>query len=554
MQNNIRAHHGESVEEKENAHHDLESSIEASNVGFKEGKLDVHPPVVSEENYAVHDEQKQADVLSPEEYSDEGWQAATLRGRSAIVKKKNSRRKPALTKLSVDRFEEGHTGSAHKTGSQPQTKGVKEDTMISAPSQLSFGSFLKTNKPNGDPSNAEDKSGNAEAKPDRVAKPTGINRPISIASKFVSYKDVAVSPPGTVLKPILEQKEVKDKDNGLDSDLTLSSGEEDRKFTEEDKGQPNDERSTEVVSNPDGVNQVETTTDSSSDESPSATKKTYGSKLSASAPPFNPGSLLSMSHPYSTVAIYDASAVLQPVPSQAMEILSLAIDTRVPHGPRSTLYYRTGHAFQRKQGYTTHSQSTILRGNNSPTTMNPHATEFVPGKNLQQSDAGNRQPSDANPGTDDSVQVVTSLTADEVKGEMPAEEKTGQVEKIISGKGKENRGKDVTRNSYKTELARQILLSFIVKSVHDSLGSTRAELDRKPSGSDEANVEQSSIISNNASDGKESDKQQKATEVPKGQKDTEGFTVVSKRRRRQQPFMSPINGLYSQQSICTSVS
>jgi protein TIF31 len=553
MQNNIRAHHGESVEEKENAQHDLEYSIEASNVGFKEGKLDVHPPVVSEENYAVHDEQKQADVLSPEEYSDEGWQAATLRGRSANVKKKNSRRKPALTKLSVDHFEEGHTGSAHKTGSQPQTKGVKEDT-ISAPSQLSFGSFLKTDKPNGDPSNAEDKSGNAEAKPDRVAKPTGINRPTSIASKFVSYKDVAVSPPGTVLKPILEQKEVKDKDNGLDSDLTLSSGEEDRKFTEEDKGQPNDERSTEVVSNPDGVNQVETTTDSSSDESPSATKKTYGSKLSASAPPFNPGSLLSMSHPYSTVAIYDASAVLQPVPSQAMEILPLAIDTRVPHGPRSTLYYRTEHAFQRKQGYTTHSQSTILRGNNSPTTMNPHATEFVPGKNLQQSDAGNRQPSDANPGTDDSVQVATSLTADEVKGEMPAEEKTGQVEKIISGKGKENRGKDATRNSYKTELARQILLSFIVKSVHDSLGSTRAELDRKPSGSDEANVEQSSIISNNASDRKESDKQQKATEVPKGQKDTEGFTVVSKRRRRQQPFMNPINGLYSEQSICTSVS
>jgi protein TIF31 len=157
---------------------------------------------------------------------------------------------------------------------------------VRAPSQLSVGSFLKTNKSNGDPSNDEDKSGNAAAKPDRGAKPTGINRPTSIASKFVSYKDVAVSPPGTVLKPLLEQKEAKDKDNGLDSDLTLSSGEEDRKFTEKNKEKPDDESSKEAVSSPDGVSHVETTPDSDSDESPSATKKTSGSKLSASAPPF----------------------------------------------------------------------------------------------------------------------------------------------------------------------------------------------------------------------------------------------------------------------------
>ena len=65
---------------------------------------------------------------------------------------------------------------------------------------------------------------------------------------------------------------------------------------------------------------------------------------------------------------------------------------------------------------------------------------------------------------------------------MPAEEKAGQVEKVILGKGKENRGKDIVKNSYKTELARQILLSFIVKSVHNSLGSAQAEPERKPSG------------------------------------------------------------------------
>ncbi|XP_062226922.1 protein REDUCED CHLOROPLAST COVERAGE 3-like [Phragmites australis] len=537
--NNIRAHHGEPVEEKENFQHDSGSPLEASKDSFREEKVDMHSQVVLKENYAVHDEQKQADVLSPEEYSDEGWQAANLRGRSANVRKKSSGRKPALTKLAVDRFED-------------QTKGDKEDA-VSAPSQLSFGSFLKNDKLNGDPSIVEDKFCNAMAKPERGAKPKGINRPSSIASKYVSYKDVAVSPPGTVLKPILEQKESKEKDNGHDTDQTLSSEEEDRRFAETEKEKPSDDSSKEVLSSqPDGVNHIETAADSNSDESPSAPKKTSGSKLSASAPPFNPGSLLSMSHPYSTVAIYDASAVLQPIPSQAMEVLPHAIDTRVPRGPRSTLYYRTGHAFQRKQGYT-HSQSTIVRGSYSPTTMNPHAAEFVPGKTLQQSDVADREPSPTNPATD-SAQDVASQAADEVKAEMPATEKPGQIEKVISGKGKENRGKDVMRNSYKTELARQILLSFIVKSVHDSLGSIGAGSDGKPSGSDEASNEQSSNISKNASGRKDFDKQEKATEVPEGEKDTEGFTVVSKRRRRQQPFMNPINGLYSQQSICTSVS
>jgi len=185
--------------------------------------------------------------------------------------------------------------------------------------------------------------------------------------------------------------------------------------------------------------------------------------------------------------------------------------------------------------------------------MNPHAAEFVPGKTVQQSDVADREPSPANPVTDSDQDVVSQIT-DEVKAETFTAEKAGQIEKVVSGKGKENRGKDILRNSYKTELARQILLSFIVKSVHDSLGSTAAVPDRKPSGSDEANNEQGSNISKNASGRQDSDKQQKAMEVPKGLKDTEGFTVVLKRRRRPQPFMNPINGLYSQQSICTSVS
>lgn len=148
---------------------------------------------------------------------------------------------------------------------------------------------------------------------------------------------------------------------------------------------------------------------------------------------------------------------------------------------------------------------------------------------------------------------MASHASDEVKVDVREADKAGQVEKTTPGKGKE-RPKDAMRDSYKAELARQILLSFIVKSVHDSLGSTRPQPDRKPSGSDEASNEQSSNVTKTALSPKEFDKQPKAAEVPQSEKDTEGFTVVSKRRKSKQHFVNPINGLYSQQSICTSVS
>uniref|UniRef100_N1R3H2 Uncharacterized protein n=1 Tax=Aegilops tauschii TaxID=37682 RepID=N1R3H2_AEGTA len=552
--NNTRAHQGEPVEEKENFQHDSGSLLEAEKKDFQEAKLEANPRVVAavaEETHAVHDELKQVDTLSPEEYSDEGWQAATLKGRSANVRKKSIRRRSSLTKLVVDRTEDGRTASAHRSGVQPQSKEHKEEA-VNSPSQLSFGNFIRSDKLNGDPVITEEKSSKGTSKSEWKVKPTGIKRPTSIASKLVSYKDVAVSPPGTVWKPILEQKETKEKDNEQDTDVAPSSEEGDRKLIDEEK-KSSDESSKEIVSSqPEGSSppEPEKASDSNSDGSSSPGKKTSGSKLSASAPPFKPGSLLSVSHPYSTVAIYDASVVLQPIPSQAMEILPHAVDSRVPRGPRSTLYYRTGHSFQRKQGYT-QSQSTILRGSTSPPTMNPHAAEFVPGKTVQQTDlAAGEQ---ANSVTDPADQQLASHASDEVKVDVREADKAGQVEKTAPGKGKE-RAKDATRDSYKAELARQILLSFIVKSVHDSLGSTRPQPDRKPSGSDEASNEQSSNVTKTASSPKEFDKQPKAAELPKSEKDTEGFTVVSKRRKSKQHFVNPINGLYSQQSICTSVS
>ncbi|VAH37969.1 unnamed protein product [Triticum turgidum subsp. durum] len=553
--NNTRAHQGEPVEEKENFQHDSGSLLEADKKDFQEAKLEANPRVVAavaEETYAVHDELKQVDTLSPEEYSDEGWQAATLKGRSANVRKKSIRRRSSLTKLVVDRTEDGRTASTHRSGVQPQAKEHKEEA-VNSPSQLSFGNFIRSDKLNGDPIITEEKSSKGTSKSEWKVKPTGIKRPTSIASKLVSYKDVAVSPPGTVWKPILEQKETKEKDNEQDTDVAPSSEEGDRKLIDEEKEKSSDESSKEIASTqPEGSSppEPEKASDSNSDGSSSPGKKTSGSKLSASAPPFKPGSLLSVSHPYSTVAIYDASVVLQPIPSQAMEILPHAVDNRVPRGPRSTLYYRTGHSFQRKQGYT-QSQSTILRGSTSPPTMNPHAAEFVPGKTVQQTDlAAGEQ---ANSVTDPADQRLASHASDEVKVDVREADKAGQVEKTTPGKGKE-RAKEATRDSYKAELARQILLSFIVKSVHDSLGSTRPQPDRKPSGSDEASSEQSSNVTKTAVSPKEFDKQPKAAEVPKSEKDTEGFTVVSKRRKSKQHFVNPINGLYSQQSICTSVS
>ncbi|GAY61697.1 hypothetical protein CUMW_212040 [Citrus unshiu] len=118
---------------------------------------------------------------------------------------------------------------------------------------------------------------------------------------------------------------------------------------------------------------------SSNEEKP---METNGSKLSATAEPFNPGAV-SMTHLLNSVAatsIYDARTsqgmLAEPaVPSAA---------ARVPCGPRSPLYYRNNYSYMMKHGFPKYHSSIMERNLLGPSRiMNPHAPEFVPMRGWQ---------------------------------------------------------------------------------------------------------------------------------------------------------------------------
>ncbi|KAF2323205.1 hypothetical protein GH714_034138 [Hevea brasiliensis] len=164
-----------------------------------------------------------------------------------------------------------------------------------------------------------------------------------MASKSVSYKEVAVAPPGTVLKPLMEPPE------------------------ESNEKEPE----TQMM-----VYQMMYQMMEKSDE-------TNGSKLSAAAEPFNPGAL-SVVHTLNSVSgtsIYDVRA------SQSMlaDPAAPPLGARVPCGPRSPLYYRNTISYRMRQGLLKYQTPMTMPSRS----MNPHAPEFVPRK-AWQTNPGNR--------------------------------------------------------------------------------------------------------------------------------------------------------------------
>lgn len=404
-------------------------------------------------------------TISSEEYSDEGWQEANSKGRFGQRRIKNGRRRPTLTKLNLHESDyASHNNRRRNVPLQIEVpvpgpvvhKGNVESKKVSTKS-LKYEEYKKTGT---------------------VGK---------MASNLVSYKDVAVSPPSTLLKLRSEINEEKEHiEQGRENKEIAASNGEDTKHGEDEN--VTETAATPVTETPVSESSLTETSDSTSPESPSEAKKETknGSKLSASAPPFNPGLNPVLFNPV-------------PVYTEGMEIRPDFVDTRVPRGPRSALYYRTSHHnFGRKQGFSMYSKTKV-------SVMNPNAAEFVPTKSL-------------NP---------------------PQKDETEEVE---------NNRKNGTTDFERNEIARQILLNFIVKSVRDNMDS-----------SDETGKEKKL---NSGKDGMELLKigdvpvpilvPNVRTSTSEKKSDMDGFTVVSKRRRNKQHMMSPVNGLYANHSICSS--
>ncbi|KAL6137794.1 hypothetical protein ACLB2K_063083 [Fragaria x ananassa] len=450
-------------------------------------------------------------VTAKETTSDEGWQEANSKGRSGNTTsgRKFSRRRPDSES---SHFRESKYSREVKSSSQ--TAAAKSFLNDSSSSKQSKVRTVSTGE-----DSVRLQSKNSVSKVSTT--PATLT---NLTSKSVSYKQVALAPPGTVLKSLLDKV---DDLNVEKSEKKVCNPPPETLKTEESIGvvefTPKDEtEGTHASSTPSEDTGPETVEERSAEKN--------GSKLSAAAEPFNPRPH-TMAHPLNPVAVtsvYDVRA------SQAMLSAPVLppVAARVPCGPRSPLYYKTNYSFRMRQGVQKFQRPLSERsGSGPPRIMNPHAPEFVPGRIL---------PTDYM----DEYATDSNSSFEMNRAEKMDEKSNGKAErKSIS-------------ESEKSELARQILLSFIVKSVQHSKDSESESMQENHS---DAVENDSAIIKihygnegkkNLVSQSSDCD-QSKTTDVDTNEAvDSEGFTVVTKTRRSRQQFRSE---LYNQQSISASV-
>ncbi|XP_050233705.1 protein REDUCED CHLOROPLAST COVERAGE 3 [Mercurialis annua] len=477
-----------------------------------------------------------------ESTTEEGWQEANPRGRLGNTGgRKSGRRRPALEKLNVNRSE--YSNSRESNYRREIISSAKKAIPRTSTTQLIPSKQPKTHGPSvGEDSN---KLQQKACVPKPSSSPANLT---AMASKSISYKEVAVAPPGTILKPLLDMV---DESNQKKPEAQTCSIQHEMVNEEETKiisVIDNIQDDADTDGNYDGGTQSENSSSEIDETSSSSHQENFseknGSKLSASAEPFNPGAL-SLVRPVNSAAmsIYDVRA------SQGMlsETVAPPLAARVPCGPRSPLYYRTTRSYRMKQGLLKYTTPMTM----PPRSMNPHAPEFVPRK-AWQANFGSR-------GTDISYESNDSSEASKSEEEKLDKENNHEVKVSSSRK--------TSSESEKAELARQILLSFIVNSVKNNVdaGSEPVPNEKKrvsSGSSSDAIANDSAIIKilygnegkTNPATQVDGDEESKTLDVnSKNNGDGEGFTVVTRRRRNKQ-FSNGVSKLYNQQSICASVS
>ncbi|XP_031250028.1 protein TSS [Pistacia vera] len=467
--------------------------------------------------------------------SDEGWQEANPKGRSGnATGRKSGRRRPFLAKLNINNSE--HSKLRERSYWRETLSPAQQITPRISTTELS---------PMKDSIKLQAKASGSKV----LTSPSSLT---AMASKSLSYKEVAVAPPGTVLKPLLE-KEVSDIKTetqvcGIEPETSKEETTNDISLAED----LHDDGQTKEIH--ESVTPPETTAAEPQDVPCSSNHEklieTNGSKLSAAAEPFNPGAL-STTHTLNSVAatsIYDVRV------SQGMlaEPAGPPPAARVPCGPRSPLYYRTNHSHFMNHGFPKYRTPTMERdGFGSSRIMNPHAPEFVPRRGWQ-TNAGN---ADSNALNESNSSNETSEAEDE------------KVYKISNNEVKDDTSRKSCSEAEKSELARQILLSFIVKSVQHNMDAPNQSAGNEKKVENSANpsdaiANDSAIIKilhgnekgkANLASQSDDQEQPKTKDVNNTSGDGEGFIVVTKRRRNRQQFTNGVAGLYNQQSICTSV-
>ncbi|KAJ4718445.1 Tetratricopeptide repeat (TPR)-like superfamily protein [Melia azedarach] len=474
--------------------------------------------------------------LVEETTSDEGWQEANPKGRSGnAAGRKFWRRRPVLAKLNVNGSE--YSNLRERSNRWEIVSPAQKKTPRTATSEFS---------PMKDSIKRPGKASVSKVS----TSPASLN---AMASKSLSYKEVAAAPPGTVLKPLLGKVEVSEEK--LEIQMCSTEPETVKEevknpisMVEDVAGNGQPEKTSESAS------QLETTVAEPEEIPPSSNQEKpiekNGSKLSAAAEPFSPGAL-SMTQPLNSVAvtsIYDVRA------SQGMlvEPAGPSAAARVPCVPRSPLYHRNSPTYLMKHGFPKYLSPIAERNELGPSSiMNPHAPEFVPRSGWQK-----------NPGNVDSNVLNESNSSNDL-----SEAEDDKIDKISNDQVKNNSSRKNSTEAEKSELARQILLSFIVNSVQHNIDAPNQSTGHKKKSehsenSADAIANDSAIIKvlygkekgkTNTESQSNDQEQEKAKDAKKKSGDGEGFIVVRKRRRKRQQFTNVVTDLYNKQSICASV-
>lgn len=293
-------------------------------------------------------------VVQNEASDEEGWQEAFPKGRVGGGRKLGvGRRKPTLSKLDIDSVYSQFGSNASSLPKATINGAVPK---------------LKKNSSFSPKSAIREKPANTTATRSPPSKPSGPSTRTTL-----SYKEVALAPPGSIAKASVESQPPQEKDTEEAKLLhPLVSKEEEENLvssSESDNSDISDKGIT--TSEEENQNNIET----------EKVKEHNGKKLSAAAAPYNP----SMVPLYSSLAvpIYKDHGGILPPPVNVPPIMTVnpirsrsphhSASARVPYGPRLSA------SFNRRNNKPVVSNA--VDGNlYGPLIINQHGAVYVPGQ------------------------------------------------------------------------------------------------------------------------------------------------------------------------------
>lgn len=185
------------------------------NSSDKENKSEVVPPpepkIEKQDSIVVPDQVTQTvtEETVQDDNSDEGWQEAIPKGRSPAARKSLNSRRPSLAKINTNFMNVSQSSSSSsryrgKPGNFVSPRaGPSEPT---APKKFVKSASFSP-KPNNTPSWTEKVSNPKSAPVTPAMEQVMKSSPISVqsAGKLFSYKEVALAPPGSIVKAVAEQ-------------------------------------------------------------------------------------------------------------------------------------------------------------------------------------------------------------------------------------------------------------------------------------------------------------------------------------------------------------